>query len=161
MPENIVRIVREYASGARSDVTELTVGPDFDVKVERDKDTGRNTIVVKSAGAEADDAVLLKTHEHVRRAPSSDPKMAKHQLENEGGVHVANPGDGGKVDESVAGAGTAAMPTGPDGVPSPDQPAQIEAEQKKQAAAEKRAADKEAASKSTASSSSPAKTASK
>lgn len=121
MPENIVRIVKEHAGGARSDVTELAVGPDFDVKVERDKNTGRNTVVIKSAGPEADDPVLLKTHEHVRKAPSSDPELAKVQLESEGGVHLANPGAGGKVDESAPGAGTAAMPTGPDGVPSPDQ----------------------------------------
>lgn len=122
MPENVVQVVKEFAQGARSVVTELNVGPDFDVKVERDKETGRSTVVIRSTGPEADDAVLLKTHEHVRRAPSSDSKLAKVQLESEGGVHVANPASGGRVADDVVGAGTAAMPTGPDGVPSPDQP---------------------------------------
>jgi hypothetical protein len=122
MPENTVSVVREGSSGARSEVTTLSVGPDFDVKVERDKDTGKSTVVIKSDGPEADDAVVLRTHETVRGAPSTDAKMAKHQLENEGGVHPGVDPDGDQVDPSAKGAGTAAEPTGPSGVAPKSQP---------------------------------------
>ena len=94
MGEHLVKVVREWPGGGRSPVTEFTVGPNFSVKVERDKDSGENTVVIKSSGPEADDAVMLRTQETVRGAPSTDKKMAQTQLEHEGGVHVGVDSDG-------------------------------------------------------------------